>query len=169
MTDRERVEFALKTENDGNGFYEHAAKHTSHKLARAAFEMLGKEEIRHVQLIESLGQALEAGTEVEVASPDKKTLEKSIQTIYGAATAEPVEGEMEPAEAYAKAIELEQRISKLYFDYAKDCESDAAKHLFNVLYREEQDHLSLLEDMLGYLTDPNQWFVDRDMVMLDGG
>lgn len=169
MTDRERVEFALKTESDGNGFYEHAAKHTNHKLARAAFEMLAKEEIRHVQLIESLGQALESGAEVEVDSPDMKALQTGIQTIYGAAVAEPVEDEMKPEEAYQKAIELEQRISKLYFEYASECDSDAAKHLFNVLYREEQDHLSLLEDMLGYLTDPNQWFVDRDMVMLDGG
>jgi rubrerythrin len=169
MTDRERVDLALKTENDGNGFYEHAAKHTSHKLARAAFQMLAKEETRHVQLIESLSEALKSGAEVKVHSPGMKSLEKGILTIYGAATAEPVAGEMEPSEAYAKAIELEKRISALYFDYVKECDSDTAKHLFDVLYREEQDHLSLLEDMLGYLTDPNQWFVDRDMVMLDGG
>ncbi len=169
MTDRKRVELALKTEKDGNGFYEHAARHTNHKLARAAFEMLAKEELRHVQLIESLGQALESGSEIEVNSPDLDTLEKNIETIYGAATAEPVAGEMEPAEAYAKAVELEERISSLYFEYAKECDSDAARHLFNVLYLEEQDHLSLIEDMLGYLTDPSQWFVDRDMVMLDGG
>jgi rubrerythrin len=169
MTDRERVELALQTESDGSGFYEHAAKHTNHKLAHAAFEMLAKEEVRHVQLIESLGQALESGDEVKVDSPNLKSLEKTVQTIYGDATAEPVEGEMEPAEAYAKAIELEKKISALYFEWTDACESDAAKHLFGVLYREEQDHLSLLEDMLGYLTDPSQWFVDRDMVMLDGG
>ena len=169
MTDRERVELALKTESDGNGFYEHAAKHTDHKLARAAFEMLAKEEVRHVELIESLGQTLESGAKIEVDSPDMKALETSIHTIYGAAIAVPVESEMEPSEAYAKAIALEENVCSLYLAYSKECESDAAKHLFDVLYREEQDHLSLLEDMLGYLTDPNQWFVDRDMVMLDRG
>ena len=62
-----------------------------------------------------------------------------------------------------------RRAWDIIFEYAKIWESDATKHLFKVLYREEQDDLGLREDMLGYLTDPNQWFVDRDMVMLDGG
>ncbi len=37
-TDLEKVALALKTEQDGNGFYTQAKKQVSHKLARAAFE-----------------------------------------------------------------------------------------------------------------------------------
>jgi rubrerythrin len=168
--DREKVAFALKTEGDGNDFYRDATKRTNHKLARAAFEMLAKEELRHVALIEALGKRLEGvGGLIEPDSPSLTSLGFSIKSVYQNAIDKGGEGDLDPAEAYKKAIELEERISALYFGYAKDCESDEAKHLFGVLYREEQDHLSLLQDMLGYLTNPDEWFIDQDGTMLDGG
>ncbi|MBD3348112.1 MAG: hypothetical protein GF400_02815 [Candidatus Eisenbacteria bacterium] len=169
-TDRERVEFALKTENDGSEFYAQAREKTDHKLARAAFEVLSNEEKRHVALIRGLGKHLEGGGDAaEPDSPTRADLESSIKTIYSEATEKSGEGTMDPEEAYKRAIELEKRISALYHDYASECDSDEAKRLFDVLYREEQHHLSLLEDMLEYLTKPDQWFIDRDGVMLDGG
>ncbi|MBM3308399.1 MAG: ferritin family protein [Candidatus Eisenbacteria bacterium] len=170
MTDRERVGLALKTEKDGGAFYAQASARTSHKLARAAFEVLAKEEERHVGLIEALGQSLIGkGGPVAVDSPTKGALAKGIKTIYECAMAEKPSGDLDAAKSYEKAIELEKRVSALYFEYARECESDEARRLFNVLYREEQDHLTLLEDMLMYLTKPDQWFIDKDYVMLDGG
>lgn len=170
MTDRERVAFALRTENDGRAFYAQATTHTSHKLARAAFEVLAKEEDRHVGLIEALGAKLIGkGGDVEVDSPTKGALAKGIKSIYGRAMDEGSAGDLDAAASYEKAIDLEKRISALYFEYARECESDEARRLFDVLYREEQDHLTLLEDMLMYLTKPDQWFIDKDYVLLDGG
>lgn len=169
-TDRERVDFALKTESDGSDFYGTAKEQTNHKLARAAFELLSREEMRHVALIQALGKHLKGDAAVpEVASASRADLESTLKTIYGTASEGVGEEKMDPAEAYEKAIELEKRISALYYQYASECESDEARRLFDVLYREEQRHLSLLEDMLAYLTKPDQWFVDRDGVMLDGG
>jgi rubrerythrin len=169
-SDQERVAFALKTEHDGSGFYDQAKDRTSHKLARAAFELLSREELRHVALIEALGKRLGGeDASIDAESPDLKSLQFSIKTIYEGATDEPATHDLEPAEAYKKAIELEHRISALYSRYASECDSDEAKRLFKVLYREEQDHLTLLEDMFEYLTNPEGWFIDRDMTMLDGG
>jgi rubrerythrin len=169
-TDRERVEFALRTERDGNSFYEQARGRTAHKLARAAFDILAKEELRHVALIEALGKQLDGeGGSIDSDSPTLKNLQFSIKTIYEGAIEEEHEGDLDPADAYREAIDLEKKISSLYFRYGNESESDAAKRLFNVLYSEEQDHLTLLEDMLAYLTKPDDWFIDRDMVMLDGG
>ena len=147
-----------------------AAKQTSHKLAKAAFELLGREELRHVELIEGLGKQLGgAGEAPTLEMVGRKALESGLKSIYEAEHEETIEGKMDPAEAYEKAIELEKKVTSLYSQYSRECEDDAAKRLFAVLNKEEEHHLSLLEDMLGYLTDPNQWFVDRDMVMLDGG
>jgi rubrerythrin len=170
MTDRERAALALRTENDGRSFYEQAKTRTSHKLARAAFEILAKEEERHVGLIEALGQSLIGkGGPVAVDSPTKGALAQGIRTIYECAMDEKPAGDLDAAKSYEKAIELEKKISALYFECARECESDEARRLFNVLYREEQDHLTLLEDMLMYLTKPDQWFIDKDYVLLDGG
>jgi rubrerythrin len=169
-TDRERVEFALKTERDGNSFYEQAAKRASQKLARAAFDILAKEELRHVALIEALGKQLDgSGGPIEPKSPTLKNLQFSIKTIYEGAIDAGQKGDLDPGDAYRKAIDLEEKISALYYRYGGESESEAAKRLFSVLYREEQDHLTLLEDMLAYLTKPDRWFIDRDMVLLDGG
>jgi len=169
MSDIELIELALDTESSGNDFYLDAASKTDHKLARAAFEVLAKEEIRHVELIEALSRTLEGeGGPVETTSPEKKELEKRVKTVYEKAGDETTEDKMEPAEAYEKAIELEKKIAALYYGYIEECQSDAARRLFKALYQEEQDHLGLLEDMLGYLTKPDQWFIDRDMILLDG-
>jgi rubrerythrin len=169
-SDMERVEFALKTEHDGHDFYEMAVKNTSHKLARAAFEILAREELRHVALIEGLSKQLGGeGGEVDVEEVSLEALKSDVKTIYGAAAKETTEGEMDPVEAYDKAIELEKRITSTYADYVKECEDEGARRLFGVLYNEEEHHLSLLKDMHAYLTRPDEWFIDRDGVMLDGG
>jgi rubrerythrin len=171
MSDMEKVELALKTEQDGHMFYQTASKKTSHKLARAAFELLGKEELRHVALIEGLGKQLGGEGELppDLEEVTRSALESDLKTIYGSAHQEQIEEEMDPATAYEKAIELEKRITGLYAQYAGDCDDEGAKRLFAVLHKEEEHHLSLLEDMHAYLTKPDQWFIDRDGIMLDGG
>lgn len=170
MSDRERVDRALSTENDGTAFYKQATGHVTHKLAKAAFEILAKEELRHVALIEALATRLTGkGAPVVVDSPTKGALAEGIKTIYKSAMDEKQGADLGAADAYTKAIELEKRVSALYFEYARESESEEAKRLFGVLYREEQDHLTLLEDMFNYLTKPDQWFIDKDYVMLDGG
>jgi rubrerythrin len=172
-SDRERIDFALKTEQDGHEFYQAAAKKTAHKLAKAAFELLGKEELRHVALIEALDKGLSGEGEVpdadDIEEMDRRKLETSLKSIYESAT-ETTEGvKFEAVEAYEKAIELEKRITSLYTDYIKESDDERARRLFAVLEREEQNHLSLLQDMHAYLTKPGEWFIDRDGVMLDGG
>ncbi len=169
-TDRERVEFALKTEQDGHEFYQMASKKLVHKLARAAFELLGKEELRHVELIEGLGRQLGGeGEAPTIETITRKDLESGLKSIYENAQENPVENEMDPAVAYEKAIELEKQTTSLYAGYARECDDDAAKRLFTVLLQEEEHHLNLLEDMHAYLTNPDEWFIDRDGIMLDGG
>ncbi len=85
-TDMEKVELALKTEQDGHEFYQMAAKKTSHKLARAAFELLGREELRHVALIEGLGRQLGGkGAAPTIKMVTRKALESDLKTIYGTA------------------------------------------------------------------------------------
>ena len=169
-TDRERVEFALKTEQDGHEFYQMAAKKTAHKLARAAFELLGKEELRHVELIEALGKQMGGeGEAPTLAEVNRKTLESGLKTIYDSAQEGPIEDEMDSVAAYEQAIELEKKITGLYAEYTKVCDDDGAKRLFDVLQKEEEHHLSLLEDMHAYLTKPEEWFIDRDGIILDGG
>ena len=169
-TDRERIEFALKTAHDGHEFYQMASKKLAHKLAKAAFELLGKEELRHVELIEGLGK--QVGGEDEpptLETVSRKTLESGLKTIYESAQVGSVEDEMDPSAAYVKAIELEKQTTSLYAGYAKECDDDGAKRLFGVLLKEEEHHLSLLEDMHTYLTKPEEWFIDRDGISLDGG
>ena len=169
-TDRERVEFALKTEQDGHSFYQSASKKMAHKLAKAAFDLLGKEELRHVELIEGLGKQLGGeGEPPTIETVTRKTLESDLKTIYEGARADSVEDEMDPATAYEKAIELEKQTTSLYAGYARECDDDGAKRLFGVLLKEEEHHLSLLEDMHAYLTKPEEWFIDRDGIILDGG
>jgi rubrerythrin len=171
VSDIEKVELALKTEQDGHMFYQTASKNTSHKLARAAFELLGKEELKHVALIEGLGKQLGGQGELppDLEAVTRNALESDLKTIYSNAHEEQIDEEMDPATAYEKAIELEKKITGLYAQYSRECDDEAARRLFAVLHKEEEHHLSLLEDMHAYLTKPDQWFIDRDGIMLDGG
>lgn len=169
-SDRERVEFALKTEQDGHEFYQMACMKVANKLARAAFRLLGKEELRHAELIEGLGKQLGGEGEVPtIETVTRKALESGLKTIYESAQEGPVEEEMDSVAAYEKAIELEKQTTSLYAEYAKVCDDDGAKRLFGVLLKEEEHHLSLLEDMHTYLTKPEEWFIDREGIILDGG
>ncbi|MCK4409936.1 MAG: ferritin family protein [Candidatus Eisenbacteria sp.] len=169
-TDRERVEFALRTEQDGHEFYQMACQKVTDRLARTAFRLLGREELRHAELIEGLGQQLGGeGEAPTIETVTRKTLESDLKTIYASAQEGRIEDEMDPAAAYEKAIELEKQTTSLYAEYAGECDDDGAKRLFAVLLKEEEHHLSMLEDMYAYLTKPEEWFIDRDGIILDGG
>jgi len=169
-TDMEKVKFALKTEQDGHEFYQLACMKMSNKLARAAFRLLGKEELRHAELIEGLAKQLSGeGSAPTIETVTRKTLESGLKTIYESAQEEAIEDEMDSVEAYEKAIELEKQTTSLYTEYTEVCDDDGAKRLFGVLLKEEEHHLSLLEDMLAYLTKPEEWFINRDGIILDGG
>jgi rubrerythrin len=101
---------------------------------------------------------------------DRKSLESDLRSIYEHAGQETAaDTTFEAVEAYEKAIELEKRITSLYTEYMMESDDVAARRLFAVLQREEQHHLSLLTDMHAYLTRPEEWFIDRDGVLLDGG
>ena len=121
-------------------------------------------------LIEALDKKLSGeGDAPEVEAIGLGDLESGVKSIYESATEEDIEDEMDPVEAYEKAIELEKKITSLYAQYSNEADDDAAKRLFAVLQKEEEHHLSLLEDMHAYLTKPEEWFISRDGIMLDGG
>jgi rubrerythrin len=169
-SDTERIEYALKNEHDGHTFYQQAAKKASQKLARAAFDLLSREELKHIDLIEGLGRQLGGeGADVEAEELTLKALEKDLVTIYKEASEDPIEDTMDPAAAYEKAIGLEKDVTGTYAAFSRECEDEGARRLFAVLQKEEEHHLSLLEDMHAYLTKPEEWFIDRDGIMLDGG
>jgi rubrerythrin len=169
-SDMERIEYALKNEHDGHTFYQLAARKASQKLARAAFDLLSREELKHIALIEGLSKELGGGGEaVDPQEMTLKALEKDLVTIYNSASEDPTEDSMDPAAAYEKAIGLERDVTRTYAAFSRECEDEGARRLFTVLQKEEEHHLNLLEDMHAYLTKPEEWFIDRDGIMLDGG
>jgi len=127
-TDMEKVKFALKTEQDGHEFYQLTCMKMSNKLAKAAFRLLGKEELRHAALIEGLSKQLGGeGEAPTVEMVTRNALESGLKSIYESAKEEAIEGEMDSVEAYEKAIELEKKITGLYAQYSRDCDEDAVK------------------------------------------
>jgi rubrerythrin len=151
------LKLGIERERGANKFYQKAAQATGDQNGKNMFDWLAKEELRHLA---KLRQQLKSVTDnnkwlewKRVATPMNKTEFPSISEATGTTTVGA--GEMD---ALRQGIKSEQDAIAFYKD-AEDSTPDLkGKNMFRALGKEEEGHLSLLEEELQWLTQSRKYF-----------
>jgi rubrerythrin len=151
------LKLGIEREQGANKFYQNAAQATKDQNGTNMFDWLAKEELRHLaRLRQQLKSVLDHNRWLEwkrVTTPMNKTEFPSISEAIGTTTVDASE-----MDALRQGIKSEQDAIAFYKD-AEDSTPDLkGKNMFRALGKEEEGHLSLLEEELQWLTQSRKYF-----------
>jgi rubrerythrin len=151
------LKLGIERESGANKFYQKAAQATRDQNGKNMFDWLAKEELRHLaRLRQQLKSVLDNNKWLEwkrVTTPMNKTEFPSISEATGTTTVDASE-----MDALRQGIKSEKDAIAFYKE-AEDSTPDLkGKNMFRALGKEEEGHLSLLEEELQWLTQSRKYF-----------
>jgi len=154
-------DYALKMEKDGESFYREIASKTNNKGLQTILTMLADEEVKHYQAIENMRQDKYQMSEATVLEDarnifvEMKDAEKEFEL------------EQEQTTLYEKAQEIEKKSQQFYQEKAGQTDKADQKKLFERLAKEEQKHYFLLENIIEFVSRPEQWLENAEWYHLE--
>lgn len=146
------LEFAIQAEKDGEKYYRDVAAKTENKALKQIINMLADDELKHIDYIkEAIKDSAPGIHDTQILDKAKNVFSemnagidtKSIDASY--------------KDLYQKAIDIEKKSEKFYLDKAGELENKAQRDLFLKLAMEEKKHALLLENLLEFVAEPDNW------------
>lgn len=146
------LEFAIDMELDGEKYYlEQANKNRGNSLAQL-FLMLAKDESHHAKVLR------DRLSEQAYVLEDEDILVKSRNVFEGIKDFKHELKEVpNQLDVYRAALKMEQRSIDLYEELLRAVTDDTAKRLFEYLAKQEQDHFTVLEELVIHVGRPEEW------------
>jgi len=168
------LEFALKTEQDGEAYYRQVAQRSQNPIVRATFVSLARDELYHAQTIERFaadlkasGQWAESELKARVSDQSGEVLTMFREALDGG---EVQKGHSsDDSEAYAKAAEFERKGGAFFRQQAEAAQAESARAFWQFLVEEEDRHLTLIQTTLNYLDRTEDFHLIMERAILDGG
>jgi rubrerythrin len=150
-------EFAKEKEKYAEEFYRDRAAKSPDKGLAEIFLLLANEEEKHFDLIEKMQAEVPAElTETTVLSDATDIFEKIREG------AKKFSFDRSELELYKEAQKMEQNARDYYLDKADQVEVQAQKDIFIKLAEEEKKHYFLLDNIIDFVSRPQQWLENAE-------
>ncbi len=150
-------EFAKEKEKYAEEFYRDRAAKSPDKGLAEIFLLLANEEEKHFDLIEKMQAEVPAElTETTVLSDATAIFEKIREG------AKKFSFDKSELELYKEAQKIEQNARDYYLDKADQVEVQAQKDIFIKLAEEEKKHYFLLDNIIDFVSRPQQWLENAE-------
>lgn len=156
-------EFAMKMEQDGEKFYRELAEKTSDAGLKKIFNTLADEEVVHYNTFKSLFEKTKTNA-VESNVLDKA---KNIFTEMKASGAVNVSDATSQIDAYKQAMKAEEEAYTFYEQKAAEVSDADEKDVLMTFAREERRHYRLLENVIEFVSRPDEWLENAEFSRLD--
>ncbi len=150
-------EYAMEFEKDSENYYRKLAKDTQQPGLKKILNLLADEEVKHFKIVEEL-------------SKNKKTKLTDSQILMNAVnifteikknklTVRPSTSQVE---LYRKAQGFEKDSEKFYTDKANETTDAEVKPILLNLAEQEKRHFYLLENIIEFISRPDQWIENAE-------
>ncbi len=158
---RDALNSALSLEHSGHDYYVRVAENAKNPLTREVFNALAAQELLHMERIQDIYHGLQFPESVpHVHADDMQAMVRGIFARFS--SHERQTWEMDNAEAYEYASDLERQSIAMYNKLAADSNDAAERQFFEELSREENAHLNALENVYNYLQRTGDWFASDE-------
>ena len=155
-------EFAKEKEKYAEEFYRDRAAKSPDKGLAEIFLLLANEEEKHFDMIEKMQAEVPAElTETTVLSDATAIFEKIREG------AKKFSFDRSELELYKEAQKIEQNARDYYLDKADQVEVQAQKDIFIKLAEEEKKHYFLLDNIIDFVSRPQQWLENAEFHHLE--
>ena len=154
--------YAMQMEVDGRDFYLDMMKKTNNKGLKNILTMMADSEAKHYNVILDMqkNDKTEFSADTEVSTNVKNIFVKMKEE-------KDIDVDVSRAEFYKKALKTEADARKFYLERADEEEDSHRKEIFLNLAEEERKHCVLLENMIGFVSQPADWLENPEWYHLD--
>jgi rubrerythrin len=146
-------EFAMKMEQDGEKFYRELAGKTQNAGLKQIFTYLADEEVKHYRLFKGI---LERQA-MDYDSSDVLEHSKSIFTEMKASGAVDVSADTPQVDGYRFALEMEKKAYTFFEEKCTEATDPKEKKFLEVIAKEERRHYHLIESIIEFVSQPEEW------------
>lgn len=167
------LQSAMQLEKNGIKFYGTAAGRTKNPRGKATFISLVHDEQAHLDVIRHEAENIQKTAKwldfrqvlsEELASQRAPEIfpqeEEEIEQI--------VEPESSDLDALRLAAKMEEESYSFYAAAAGKTQDPDGKALYTFLANQETDHLRLINNTLGFLENPGEWFAGEEKPVMEG-
>ena len=138
---------AILLERRGKAFYENIAEKTKNKAVQEVFDMLAKEEQKHIQTLSEQFKAYRKDKNFLSGDLYEKETSSVVSSVLTREIKEKISAAGFEAAAISAGIAMEERAIQLYSKSAQTVSDSEAKALYEWLATWERDHLNMLLDI----------------------
>ena len=155
-------EYAMQMELDGKNFYLDLAKKTSNSGLQNILAMMADSETNHYDIILKM-----KNNDPIQYSADTEVLTKTKNIFIRMKEGKELDTDISQLELYKKALEIEIGSQKFYLEKADEEKDLYRKEIFIKLAGEEKGHCVILENLIGFVSQPDNWLESPEWYHLD--
>lgn len=162
---------ALEMEGKGMLFYENAIATCSNALGREIFTTLRNDEILHVKRIKEIYAGLSGGAVFGEKWREFKVDHKNLQVLFRELAyrhGKNITATTGDLQAIDVGLDFELKSVSFYMDRLPKAVDPMERRFVDAMVQEERTHFDTLADLKFYLTDPEQWFAEKEHSGYDG-
>jgi len=153
--------YAMQMEKDGENYYRQLAQSAGNKGVKTIFTMLAEEEVKHFNIVKDVKASI---TQTVTDTPLLDNAKNIFIQIQQAG--EKLSFDVKQTELYKKAQDIEEKSRKFYLEAAQKVGREQ-KQIFLKLAEEEKKHYFLLENIIQFVSRPEQWLENAEFYHLE--
>lgn len=154
-------EFAMQMEKDGENYYRQLAQNVANKGIKTILTMLADEEVKHYSVLAKIQTQRPRMAQTVILADAKSVFQQMKES------GEKLELNAGQVELYKQAQKIEERSREFYLEKSNEVTEDYQKELFLKLAEEEKKHYFLLENIIDFVSRPQQWLENAEWYHLE--
>ncbi|MFH1883608.1 MAG: ferritin family protein [Planctomycetota bacterium] len=154
-------EYAMQMEKDGEDYYRQLVHQTANKGMRTILTMLADEEVKHYNAVEKMKTEKPQIAETKILT-DAKSVFVQIKE-----SGESFDFDIKQTELYRQAQDIEKKSRDFYLEKANEVTEEYQKEIFLKLADEEKSHYFLLDNIIEFVSKPEQWLENAEFYHLE--
>ena len=158
----EIYDYAMQMEKDGEAYYRSAARQTAHEGIRSILTMLADAEANHYRLFEKMKKGESVALEDSGILTGVKNLFRRM-----AESRDPSLLRLAEVDLYRKAQEIEKMSYEFYETKAAAVTKEEERNTLLKIAAEEHNHFMILENIIQFVSRPEQWLENAEWYHLE--
>jgi len=155
-------EYAMQMEKDGESYYRRLIQKTGNKGIKKILTMLADDEVRHYYTIQKMQTGRPQFAQTTVLDNAKNVFVQMKESD------EKFDLDAGEVEFYRKAQDIEKKSGDFYQEKAGDKDvEEYQREIFLKLAGEEKKHYLVLENIIQFISRPQQWLENAEWYHLD--
>jgi len=154
-------DYAMEMEKDGEAYYRELAEKTGNSGLKNILTMLADAEVVHWKLFRNMKENREV-------APAESDIVDNVKNVFARMREEGTSGvDLSQVDLYRKAQELEEKSRDFYLGKAAEAALAEQKEVLLQIAEEEKRHYAILENIIDFISRPEQWLEDAEWYHLD--